>query len=310
MPPAAKADPSHVGTVQRYYDAMSTFVRPERVDDSIFTVRRMNNWCKRVLIRRHGGSSLARKNVLDLGCGRGGDLLKLNGCASYAGIDISGKSVDEAMVRARTMEMRNASFHVADIFDEWSDKVEPESVDLVVCNLVLQNASGVAMLDRFTAQVSTVCKRQAAVAIITLPDYQTLSRLKARATSTTSAAVSSVETGGCVSLGFDVTTGEDARHLSSFERYAFKMSDAVAHDQEFAVPKDVIVDVFARNGWVLDRAGAFTEFVHGYFSSGSRDAATMADGPDRTACDDIAELYSYLVFKRAVLQVSSATIRP
>jgi len=297
MPPAASTDTSHIDTVQSYYDTMSTFARPTRAHDSIFTTRRMNNWCKRVLIRRHGGSSLARKYVLDLGCGRGGDLLKLNGCASYEGIDISGKSVDEAMERARAMKMRNASFHVADIFDTWSDRVATTSVDVVVCNLVLQNASSVKMLQDFTAQVSTVCKRRGAVVIITLPDYQTLSRLKARALSTTDGAVASIETGGSVTLGFDATAG-GARHLFAFERYAFKMSDAVAHDREFAIPKEIVVDVFVRNGWVLRRAGAFTEFVDGYFSSGPRDTETAEGSPERIACVEIAELYSYLVFER------------
>lgn len=68
-------------------------------------VRRFHNWIKAVAISRalsHAGASGGTSRVLDLACGRGGDLLKLqgNGVEEYIGIDHSPAALTEAKRRA------------------------------------------------------------------------------------------------------------------------------------------------------------------------------------------------------------------
>ncbi|XP_065915352.1 mRNA cap guanine-N7 methyltransferase-like [Dysidea avara] len=88
----------------------------------IFYLRNFNNWVKSVLIRMH---ILQRDyTVLDMCCGKGGDLLKWKeGNISYlVGADIAATSIEQCDTRYNSDRMRgrhrqplfNAEFHTAD----------------------------------------------------------------------------------------------------------------------------------------------------------------------------------------------------
>jgi mRNA (guanine-N7-)-methyltransferase len=66
--------------------------------DGTRQARALNNWVKSCLIERYG----FRRAVLDLSCGKGGDLQKWRraGAPRYLGVDISGEAVAEATRRA------------------------------------------------------------------------------------------------------------------------------------------------------------------------------------------------------------------
>jgi hypothetical protein len=62
-----------------------------RNDSPIIGLKRFNNWVKSVLIAKHGrreNADAPKVRVLDLGCGKGGDLPKWSkaGTAEYVGI--------------------------------------------------------------------------------------------------------------------------------------------------------------------------------------------------------------------------------
>ncbi|KAK9457197.1 mRNA capping enzyme-domain-containing protein [Dipodascopsis uninucleata] len=103
--------------VQQHYNARPDQGIDRRKESPIIKLKSFNNFIKSTLIRR-----FASRNdiVLDLGCGKGGDLLKwdIAGIKGYIGIDVANVSVDQARERYRTMRRKRfwAEFFAGDAF--------------------------------------------------------------------------------------------------------------------------------------------------------------------------------------------------
>jgi mRNA (guanine-N7-)-methyltransferase len=94
--------------------------------------RQMHNLIKASLIQKYAG-----ERVLDLACGRGGDLSKYcNGTTHYTGIDISSESIAEAKSRATNVKMQ-AEFEVQDIMGLEIDQFPAASIHTVSCMFAL-----------------------------------------------------------------------------------------------------------------------------------------------------------------------------
>ncbi|KAI0831777.1 mRNA capping enzyme-domain-containing protein [Trametes gibbosa] len=116
-----------VAAVVQHYNARPDVGVAQRQDSPIIGLKSFNNWVKSVLITRfahpalaaspggHGRGSRMRGRVLDMGCGKGGDLTKWAkaNVAEYVGLDIAAVSIDQA--RHRHATSRGARF-VADFF--------------------------------------------------------------------------------------------------------------------------------------------------------------------------------------------------
>ncbi|KAJ2609306.1 mRNA cap guanine-N7 methyltransferase [Coemansia sp. RSA 1365] len=78
-----------------------------RMHTKITGLRLFNNWIKSIMIRKFAYNGC---RVLDLGCGKGGDLRKwaIAGISEYIGMDIAQTSVSQAQKRFE--EMRNTQF--------------------------------------------------------------------------------------------------------------------------------------------------------------------------------------------------------
>lgn len=82
----------------------------QRLDSPIIGLKNFNNWVKSVLISKFAHPALATSNVrsqrnkgkvLDLGCGKGGDITKWSKAriSDYAGADIAAVSIEQAQER-------------------------------------------------------------------------------------------------------------------------------------------------------------------------------------------------------------------
>lgn len=91
----------HQSMVRNFYnDQTFRSKRQKRNQSKIYKLRSFNNCCKYILINKY---AVRGGNVLDLGCGKGGDLAKweMAQIASYVGVDISDQSIREAIHRYR-----------------------------------------------------------------------------------------------------------------------------------------------------------------------------------------------------------------
>ena len=117
--------------VKQHYNAVPQRDRNWRKTDSkIKGLRSFNNWVKSCLIRKftpqqHGAS------VLDMGCGKGGDLQKWKSqrISHYVGLDVADVSINQAWERYRGMSRHGggrfkASFHVFDCFGKSIKEVD------------------------------------------------------------------------------------------------------------------------------------------------------------------------------------------
>ena len=96
---AGDADAAAAQKVASAYDQLADQGRAGRERSGILHLRNLNNWVKATLIRRF--SPRLCRRVLDLACGKAGDLQKWlqGGLSHYVGVDISRQAVHDAASR-------------------------------------------------------------------------------------------------------------------------------------------------------------------------------------------------------------------
>lgn len=114
--------------VRQHYNAVPERGREWRVTDSkIKGLRSYNNWVKSTTIQKFIGDERGI-NVLDMGCGKGGDLMKWQSArrvALYVGADPADVSIKQAGERYEQMRRKSrgnifhAEFYTKDCFGEW-----------------------------------------------------------------------------------------------------------------------------------------------------------------------------------------------
>ena len=134
-----RASLSSNSAVLKQYAFTRDTTREERQSDPMLRVREFNNRAKSFLINRVIGPF----KVLDLACGKGGDLFKWRGVKEYVGIDISEESI--ALAKERYMQSRltfQAEFHVGDAFGDIVETIigGDRRFDIVSCMFALHYA--------------------------------------------------------------------------------------------------------------------------------------------------------------------------
>ena len=127
-PPPSYHDVGDVGDnkaeVAAHYDRLKDRHRTLETGSEILRLRNLNNWIKSALFQKHlfrGQKGRSGPAVLDLACGKGGDMLKFRASdiATYVGVDIAANSVRDAVRRYNGMDGRpgmpfGATFMVGD----------------------------------------------------------------------------------------------------------------------------------------------------------------------------------------------------
>ena len=119
-------------SVAVHYNSLADRHRTLTSGSDILHVRNLHNWIKSVLIGRHLRPGAA---VLDLACGKGGDMQKfrVGECATYCGVDIALQSVRDAVGRYNGCNGRpgmpfTGHFAAADFCDARLSRVLPPGV--------------------------------------------------------------------------------------------------------------------------------------------------------------------------------------
>lgn len=112
--------------VKSHYNSRPNVNRNDRKSSPIISLRNFNNFIKSALINRYSPKNSV---ILDLGCGKGGDLMKWdkNHCQGWIGVDIANVSIDQARERYEGFTRKRfwADFFVGDPFRQ---QIAPEII--------------------------------------------------------------------------------------------------------------------------------------------------------------------------------------
>ncbi|KAJ6298011.1 hypothetical protein OIU76_019186 [Salix suchowensis] len=180
--PKGDADFSNdfVQRVADHYSARTNQTLEEREASPIIHLKKLNNWIKSVLVQQHTEQGDA---VLDLACGKGGDLIKWDKAKAgyYVGIDIAEGSMEDCRTRyngdADHHQRRKkftfpARLICGDCFELRLDEVLADDApfDIVSCQFALHYSwSTEARARRALSNISTLL-RPGGTFIGTMPD--------------------------------------------------------------------------------------------------------------------------------------------
>lgn len=257
---AAKRHAGDVGRVVEHYNLRPEVGVKQRLRSPIIGLKNFNNWVKSVLITRFAhpvlatsttksidGPSGGRGKVLDMGCGKGGDLVKWEKARirELIGVDIADVSIEQARDRWKGMRPPRfaASFAALDCYTESLSKAFPpeklaQPFDVVSMQFCMHYAFETAEKARCMLQNISQWLRKGGAFLGTIPnaDYL-LERLDSLPSSATD-----------LSFGNSVykIRFEDRRSRRLFgHRYYFWLQDAVDDVPEYIVCWDKFVELAA-----------------------------------------------------------------
>ncbi|KAL1755332.1 mRNA capping enzyme-domain-containing protein [Schizophyllum commune] len=260
-PPPNKKLIGDTGVVAAHYNARPEVGVDKRVESPIFALKAFNNWVKSVIITKFAHPALQnspnysrkerlRGKVLDLGCGKGGDINKWQkaNARHYVGADIAAVSVQQGEQRYKSLRgaRPEALFLALDCFTEPIGRALPPDVlrtpfDVVSMQFCMHyafetEAKARCMLDNVSRYL-----RQGGIFIGTIPNADfLLSHLD-----DVDEDEHDLSWGNSVyNVKFDERT-----HDSNFgHRYWFYLQDAVDNVPEYLVHWDPFVKLAAEYG--------------------------------------------------------------
>jgi len=165
--------------VADHYNKIKPMEVEERNNSKIISIRQVNNFIKQKLIEKYVKENSV---VLDLGCGKGGDLtkLKFRNIRHYYGCDIAENSLSEALRRASGQKFK-ADFIKAD-FGRQTIKL-CEEADVVMCQFSFHYVFGSEK--ELEKAVSNVCRnlKEGGVFFLTVPNDAVIVRRALKADS-------------------------------------------------------------------------------------------------------------------------------
>ncbi|EPY50079.1 P-TEFb-cap methyltransferase Pcm1 [Schizosaccharomyces cryophilus OY26] len=223
--------------VRTHYNARPDMGTRKRQFSPIIQLKRFNNWIKSVLIQKFTPRVDDRPLlVLDLGCGKGGDLIKWDkaGIDGYIGVDIAENSVDQAKRRYRELQpCFDALFYAGDCFSRSVSEFLPpdqRQFDIVSLQFCLHYAFESELKARRLLENVSKCLPRGGIMLGTIPNSDIISqRLKELPPSE-------------VSWGNDIYSVRFTQRPSHTFRppfgiqYFFYLEDAVTDVPEYVVP--------------------------------------------------------------------------
>uniref|UniRef100_A0A0E0EIN8 mRNA cap guanine-N(7) methyltransferase n=1 Tax=Oryza meridionalis TaxID=40149 RepID=A0A0E0EIN8_9ORYZ len=293
--------------VADHYSARSNQTLEERENSPIIHLKKLNNWIKSVLIQlyAHPGDC-----VLDLACGKGGDLIKWDKAkvGYYVGVDIAEGSIKDCMTRYNgdTDQQRRKKFSFparlicADCYEARLDEhlYEDAPFDICSCQFALHYSwSTEARARQALANVSALL-RPGGIFIGTMPDANVIiKRLR---------ETDGMEFGNSVywiSFGEEYAEKKFPASRPFGIKYKFHLEDAV-DCPEWVVPFHLFKLLAEEYDLELVLTKNFHEFVHEYlqkpeFAELMRRLGALGDGrqDQSTLSQDEWEVaYLYLAF--------------
>ncbi|XP_026205599.1 mRNA cap guanine-N7 methyltransferase [Anabas testudineus] len=195
--PTKKQVSDHGVKVASHYNRLQEVGLAVRSQSRIFFMRNFNNWLKSVLIgeilEQVRGAGSRQISVLDLGCGKGGDLLKWRrgGISHLVCADMAAVSVEQCQIRYEEMKRKSfvnekiftAQFIAADCAkDELSEKLDDPELMFDICSCQFVYHYSFETEQKANMMLRNACERlkPGGFFIGTTPDaYELVKRLEA-----------------------------------------------------------------------------------------------------------------------------------
>ncbi|XP_062986604.1 mRNA cap guanine-N7 methyltransferase [Elgaria multicarinata webbii] len=256
---------AHSETVAAHYNKLEEVGLEQRSMSRIFHLRNFNNWIKSVLIGEFLDKVRQRKQnmtVLDLGCGKGGDLLKWRKgrISKLVCTDIAGISVQQCEQRYQDMRNRgrhndrifSAEFIVADSTKELlSKKYKDQKMHFDICSCQFVYHYSFETYEQADMMLKNACERlcHGGYFIGTTPDsYELVKRLEASQTDT---------------FGNEIYTVKFQKKNGDYPlfgcKYEFNL-EGVVNVPEFLVYFPLLVEMAKKYGMKLVYKKTFREF--------------------------------------------------
>jgi len=251
----------------------------DRQESRIIHLKNLNNWIKSVLLREAVRPGDA---VLDLACGKGGDLSKYTrlGVSSYVGVDVAPAAVQEARCRyngesggqSRRGMPFSAKFAVANCWEVvLRDQFKAEApFDVVSCQFALHYAFREAGMAKLALRNVAAMLRPGGLFVGTTTDSAVLAHRLREASGKSGRPETSFQN-SVFRVEFDprhaggvFSTADEGAPFGI--RYTFFLDDAIDAIPEYAIPFPTLVALARSAGLELVYALNFHEFFYSRLS--------------------------------------------
>mmetsp|Transcript_36111 Transcript_36111/g.60880 ORF Transcript_36111/g.60880 Transcript_36111/m.60880 type:complete len:338 (+) Transcript_36111:151-1164(+) len=242
--------------VADHYSNRQNQSRQQRQKSPIFHLRLLNNWIKSVLIHRY---TERNARVLDLACGKGGDLPKWRkaNIEYYCGIDIAKESVKSHARNRYNKDNYPFPAHLmcVDAFQVDLKPLVPHpgTYDLCSCQFAFHYSFATEARARQTLKNVSSLLRPGGYFIGTTPDANVIVK-NLRASKGLSFG------NGCYKVEFSETHADKAFLEAFGNEYNFTLTDAVDGVAEYLVPFRTLEEMAKEEGLALELRANFHDF--------------------------------------------------
>lgn len=223
-------DSKDADTIATHYNKIRSIGKDSRHSSNIIGLRNFNNWVKSVLIKHFCGQTHA-KEVLDLACGKGGDLPKWKRTMvkELVGVDIAEVSVEEAKKRYEETRPRfSASYHVLDAFHkDWSSIIPVDrTFELISCQFAFHYCFESEESARHSLKMISQHLRVGGIFFGTIPNFSAIRR-----------KFGAKEERKISNSIYSLRLDEGAELIPSYgQRYFFALDEAIDDCPEYFIP--------------------------------------------------------------------------
>jgi mRNA (guanine-N7-)-methyltransferase len=270
--------------IREHYNRIRDKGRESRRRSKAINIRNANNFVKSSLIRDYVKKGDA---VLDLGCGKGGDLLKYEkvGISEYHGVDIAEVSINDAAMR---LKKSNCSFKARfSVHDAYNERMQlGRKFDVVSSQFSFHYAF--ATRESLGTAVRNVAEhlKEDGYFIVTVPSKR--------------AILENLANGKSGNEYYKIEFAEDGVSLADRREYLFSLVDSVDRCLEYFVDIDELKNGLEEHGISLIESAPSGEFYR-RACEGNRDLYDRLGLKELSESEmEVVALYDVLVFHKAI----------